>query len=366
MARKLFIAATGQHCGKTTISLSLLHLAQKKYSRVGFIKPLGPKPARLNGIPADKDAALMAQILGQEEMIRLMSPLVLNPGDTQKVLRRELDPASMHQQICEACAELERKCDFLIIEGAGHSGVGSVLGVSNARMARMLDAPVLMISGGGVGNVIDAVHMNLALFEREQAQVRALMANKIVPDKRDMVLDLLQRAFIDYPFSVLGGFNFQPVLANPTMRRIAKILNLEIHGNQESADRIVHNVQVGAASTQRVTELLKESTLAIVTSSRDELLVTLSVLYQMPEYHSKIAGLLIPGKQPIGKTTQQIIDRSNIPYMRIVERSTSELYLQITDDVSKITHEDTEKIALVHELAEKRLDFEVLEQQLFA
>ena len=84
MARKLFIAATGQHCGKTTISLSLLHLAQKKYSRVGFIKPLGPKPARLNGIPADKDAALMAQILGQEEMIRLMSPLVLNPATPKR------------------------------------------------------------------------------------------------------------------------------------------------------------------------------------------------------------------------------------------------------------------------------------------
>ena len=31
MCRKIFIAATGQHCGKTTISLSLMHLAQKKY-----------------------------------------------------------------------------------------------------------------------------------------------------------------------------------------------------------------------------------------------------------------------------------------------------------------------------------------------
>jgi len=366
MARKVFIAATGQHCGKTTISLSLLHLARKKYARVGFIKPLGPKPVSLNGIPADKDAALMAQIMGHEDWIELMSPLVLQPGDTQKVLRKERDPAVLHRRIAEACARLEQECDFLIIEGAGHSGVGSVLGLSNARMARMLDAPVLMVSGGGVGNVIDSVELNLSLFEREQAAVRALLVNKIVPDKREVVLDLLQRGFADKPFSVLGGFNYQPVLANPTMRRIARILDLEIYGDQESVDRIVHNVQVGAASTQRVTELLDESTLAIVTSSRDELLVTLSVLYQMPEYHNKIAGLLIPGSQPVGKITQQIIDRSKIPYMRMVERSTSELYLQITSDVSKITHEDTEKIDLVYELADKRFDFDMLEQILFS
>ncbi len=60
MARKIFIAANGQNCGKTTVCLSLLHLARKKYQRVGFIKPLGPKPAFLRGLEVDKDAVLMA------------------------------------------------------------------------------------------------------------------------------------------------------------------------------------------------------------------------------------------------------------------------------------------------------------------
>ena len=44
MARKIFIAATGMNSGKTTTSLSLMHMARKKYARVGFIKPIGPKP----------------------------------------------------------------------------------------------------------------------------------------------------------------------------------------------------------------------------------------------------------------------------------------------------------------------------------
>ena len=67
MAKKIFIAASGQNIGKTTISISLLHLAQKKYGRVGFIKPLGPKPAVFHGCTVDKDAALIAQVFELEK-----------------------------------------------------------------------------------------------------------------------------------------------------------------------------------------------------------------------------------------------------------------------------------------------------------
>ena len=260
-----------------------------------------------------------------------------------------------------ACAELEKKCDFLIIEGAGHVGVGSVLRLSNARIARMLDAPVLLVTGGGVGNVVDAVQMNLSLFEKEGVDVRAILANKLIPEKRDTTLDYLRRAFAGEPFQVLGGFDYQPILANPTLRRVSDLLDLPLQGNQRDARRIISHVQIGAASTQRVAELLKDSTLLIVTSSRDELLVTLANLYQIPEYRSKIVGLVVPGIIPVGRITQQILDRSKIPYLRTQSFTTAELYQLITEDVSKLTAEDTEKIALVRNLAERSFDFDTLD-----
>jgi hypothetical protein len=124
---------------------------------------------------------------------------------------------------------------------------------------------------------------------------------------------------------------------------------------------IIQHVQIAAASTQRVTEMLRKSTLLIVTSSRDELLVTLANLYQMPEYRPLVSGLVIPGIVPVSTITQQILDRSRIPYLRTQKHSTAELYRIITEDVSKITAEDSEKLNLVRRLAEERLDFEALE-----
>lgn len=361
MARKIFIAATGQNTGKTTTSLFLMHLARKKYARVGFIKPIGPKPAMLHGREVDKDAALIAQVFGLGKELRYMSPVVLRPGSTRQVVDGEISVEDLTQRVLEASHELEKKCDLLIIEGAGHAGVGSILKLSNARIARLLDAPVLMVTGGGLGNVVDSVHMNLALFEKEGVDVRAILANKLIPDKRDKTLDYLRRCFVDQRFRVLAGFDYQPVLANPTLRRIANLLDLPLYGNKRDSHRIINHVQIGAASTQRVAEILKDSTFLIVTSSRDELLVTMANLYQLPAYRSKIAGLLIPGIMPVGQITQQILDRSNIPYLRTEKHSTSELYRIITEDVSKLTAEDTEKLALVRSLAEQTFDFDTLD-----
>jgi BioD-like phosphotransacetylase family protein len=362
MVSKMFIAATGQNCGKTTTCVCLMHLALKKYQRVGFIKPLGPKPTQFRGCAVDKDAALIAQVFDLHTDLHLMSPVVVYPDTTRKIVDGEISPLELQNEILHAYAELEKQCDFIIIEGSGHPGVGSVMKLSNARIARLLNAPVLMVTGGGLGNVVDNVCMNLALFEKEGVEVRAVLANKLIPEKRDRTLDYLSRALSEERMTVIGGVDYYPVLANPTLRRVSNLLELPIHGDRHEVSRIIHNVQICAASTQRVTELLQQSSLLIVTSSRDELLVTLANLYNIPEYKSRIVGLVIPGVAPIGDITQMILDRSNIPYMRAEAHNTAELYRVITEDVSKITADDTEKLDLIRMLAETHIDFDLLDE----
>jgi BioD-like phosphotransacetylase family protein len=338
-----------------------MHLALKRYGRVGFIKPLGPKPAVFHRCTVDKDAALIAQVFGLEKDLRWMSPVVVHHDTTRRVVDGEISPAELHERIMHAHAELEKSCDFIIIEGSGHPGVGSLMKMSNACVARMLDAPVLMVTGGGLGNVVDKIYMGLALFEKEGVDVRAVLANKLIPEKRERTLDYLTRALADEKLTVIGGVDYYPVLANPTLRRVAKLLGLPLHGNRREVGRIIHHIQIGAASTQRVTELLKAPSLLIVTSSRDELLVTLANLYKIPLYRSRIVGLVIPGTAPVSTITQMILDRSNIPYMRTMEHTTAELYSTITEDVSKITAADTEKLGLIRSLSETYLDFDLLD-----
>ncbi|HEY6838987.1 MAG TPA: AAA family ATPase [Geobacteraceae bacterium] len=363
MCKKLFIAATGQHCGKTTVSLSLMHLARQRYGRVGYVKPLGPKCQEFNGITVDKDAGLMARVFGLEKDIALMSPLVLGRGSTKKFLDGELSREWAMERIETACRELESHCDLLLIEGAGHGGVGSVINLNNADIARLVDAPVVMVAGGGIGNVIDSVRLNLALYREAGADVRMLLINKLIPEKRETSLAYLSKAFAGSGIRVCGAFDYSPVLADPTLQSIAKLLGHPLQGDPLGRQRIVHHIQLGAASSQKVIDNLRESTLLITNSSRDELLVTLSSLYHIPAYRARIAGLVIPGHTPVSPVTSKIIEESGIPHIRI-EETTAEVFTALNFHVSKIAAEDTEKISLITSQAEEVIDFAAIESLL--
>ena len=362
MAKSLFIAAIDKNSGKTTTSICLMHLARKKYQRVGFFKPFGGQSLLFRKTVVDKDVALMSQVFSLTTAPGIMSPVVLSPDTTHQVVDGNISPADLQEKIVYAYAELQKECDFIIVEGSGHPGVGSVLQLSNARIAHILNTPVLLVTGGGLGNVVDRLAMIMALFEKESVDVRAILVNRLIAEKRERSLDYLSRALKNQPFNVIGGFDYQPILANPTLRRISNLLDRPILGNRRDMQKIIYKVLVGAASTQRVTELLQEPSLILVTSSRDELLVTLAHLYKMPQYRPLIVGLAISGVSPISPITQQILDKSRIPYLRDEARTSAELYQIIGRDVSKIIAEDTEKLDLIRSLAEQSFDFNAIDE----
>jgi len=58
----LYVAATRQHVGKTTVSLALMSGLQKRFDQVGFIKPVGQQAMTFPNkkgqiVTIDKDAA---------------------------------------------------------------------------------------------------------------------------------------------------------------------------------------------------------------------------------------------------------------------------------------------------------------------
>jgi len=363
MCKKLYIAATGQNCGKTTMSVSLMHLARKKYDRVGFIKPIGPKIEMFGDRMVDMDAALMAKAYGLEDDISLMSPVALHKSFTREFLAGRIEPKVLENSVVAAVKALEQKYDFLIIEGAGHAGVGSIIGLNNARVAHLLEAPVFIVTGSGIGSVVDSLRLNMALFEKERADVRMAIINKVRYDKRSQIIDLVKLAFTGTSLNITGGFNFSPILANPTLGHISRLLGLSLRATPIERSRIINNIQLGAASSQRVVDSLLEDTLLVVTGSRDELLVTISSLYHIPEYREKIAGLIIAGHAPVSGISQKIVEDSGIPYIRVLE-TTADVYTALSEDVAKITVEDVEKLNWIRSHAENEVDFDLIDSLL--
>ena len=55
MCKSVYIAATSQNDGKTTVSIGLLSRLLEQYQSVGFIKPVGQQCIDINNNKVDKD-----------------------------------------------------------------------------------------------------------------------------------------------------------------------------------------------------------------------------------------------------------------------------------------------------------------------
>ena len=119
-----------------------------------------------------------------------MSPIAVEPDFTRKYLQAS-NNESLVKRIQRAFDRVAWEKDFVLCEGSGHAGVGAVFDLSNAQVAKILGAKVIIVSRGGIGKPIDEVALNQALFEKEGVEIIGVILNKVIPDKLDFVSDFV-------------------------------------------------------------------------------------------------------------------------------------------------------------------------------
>ena len=90
--RPIYIAATRQHVGKTTVSLAVLSGLSKYYEKIGFVKPVGQQHVAVQSkkeggkeIRVDKDVELVKEHFHLDHLdYEDMSPILI-PGGYTKV-----------------------------------------------------------------------------------------------------------------------------------------------------------------------------------------------------------------------------------------------------------------------------------------
>jgi dethiobiotin synthetase len=164
--KRLFIAATRMNDGKTTTSLALFSALRSMTDKVGFIKPVGQRYVEYQGSQVDEDSVLLNRIFNVGTPMQAMSPVVVHSSFTREFLDSpEQSHEALINKICRAFDRAAFEKDYIIVEGTGHAGVGAVFNLSNADVAKRLDAKVIIVARGGIGRPVDEIAINQALFE---------------------------------------------------------------------------------------------------------------------------------------------------------------------------------------------------------
>ena len=238
------MVATSKHVGKTTSTLGLVSTLIKKGLKVGYCKPVGQKFLDIQHLRVDKDTILFADLINFEIVPELHSPVILGPGATEMYLDSP-ESFDLDNILINAEREMSRANEIVIYEGTGHPGVGSVANVSNARVARLLNAGVVMIVEGGIGSTIDMLNMTTALFREENVPIIGVIINKVHPDKMAKVKHYVGKWLEANQLPLLGLMPYESKLAYPLIRTVAEAVMGVVTYNADFVDNKVESIIAG-------------------------------------------------------------------------------------------------------------------------
>jgi BioD-like phosphotransacetylase family protein len=306
VTKRLFVAATRMNDGKTTTCLGLFEALRAMYGRIGFIKPVGQRYVQVDGHLVDEDSFLLDQIFHVQVPIESMSPVTIDATFT----RRYLEDPGRHKgeivdRICRAFDRVSWEKDFTIIEGTGHAGVGAVFDHSNARVARLLDAKVIIVSQGGIGRPVDEIALNKALFDQEGVEVIGAVLNKVQPEKMPLVAEYAGRGLGKLGVPLLGVLPVQNMLSAPNLSQVVEEIGGRwVNAREQGMHERVLRVVIGAMTAKGIIDFLLPGVLVITPGDRDDILL------------AAIASAGIPGQKGISGI---ILTRDILPHPKIVE-----------------------------------------------
>ena len=351
---RIFMAATRQNDGKTTTSLGLLAALQKRFGRVGYIKPVGQRFVEIDDQKIDEDSVLMDRVFRLNCPLVDMSPIAVEPDFTRKYLQGgSLD--FLIKRIHKGFDRVAWEKDFVLCEGTGHAGVGSVFDLSNATVAKLLGAKVVIVTRGGIGLPIDEVTLNRALFEQEGVEVIGVILNKVLPEKMEYITDFARRGLKRKGLELLGVVPHQPMLSKPTLQAICDELKADLIAGHAQRHNIVQHVVIGAMSAANVAKRLKPDTLLITPADREDVLEAATAFARDPK--SPLAGLILSDNiKPSAATARQL---RTLPCPVLIAAGDSYAVAAAVQNVTvKTGPDDTQKIGLIQQIIADHVDLD--------
>ena len=347
--RHLYLAATGQNRGKTTVSLGVLDGFRRRGLSTGFMKPVGQRTVIEDGVPADEDAVLMRHVFGLTESLTQMSPVHIPRGFTQSYI----DGGSVDDlpaRIRSAHAAFAANHDILLIEGTGHAGVGAVIDLSNAVVAAMLGAPAVIVSEGGVGRPIDEIVLNAALFERHGVEVAGAIVNKVDLDAKPGLARTLERGLARHGIPLLGVLPYRPLLSNPTLAMVLEGVHGETIHPGPDLDQVIGGVAIGAMEPEHMLQRVGPRSLVIVPGDRTDVIRAIVGVHLDDDGNGDVPlGLVLTGGYRPEAGVLEAIRQADV-FATLVPEDTYAVASEVHDLLVKTHASDAGKIAEIKAL----------------
>ncbi|MCF8387381.1 MAG: phosphate acetyltransferase [Bacteroidales bacterium] len=360
MSRSLFLAAAEPESGKSLVLLGIMNLLASQVGRVGFYRPIIKSRKETDphiklvseryDLPFEYDA-----MYGLESNDALMK---IQQGDTDGVIT----------EIINKFKKLEKRCDFILVEGTDYSGSLSPFEFDfNARIANHLGTPILSIINGymkSVSEILDTAHVIKSMLKKEKTPSIGTIVNRAEESNIDEIIEKLKK--INSKDEITFAIPDREILQRPTMRQIKDGLNAEIvFGDEEAPNHHIYDYKIAAMSLERILAHTSDGSLVIIPGDRTDVLLAL-IMTLLSENYPHIGGILLTGgvkPDPYYMKLIEGIKKVNVS-MLSVYTDTYNTTMRLNKIPSQLTPENERRLAIAIGLFEQFVDGEALSKSI--
>lgn len=363
MANSLYIAGTEARSGKSAICLGIMEILLRSVDRVAFFRPIiDVSPSNNNSI--DDHINLITKHYQLETPYN--TTYAYTAKEALKLLSRG-HHAKLVEGVLEKYNALQKTYDFVLCDGYEFDGAEASFDFDiNTEICNNLASPVVLVANAynhAFEEVVNSINVYQAAFDKKGCEVIATIVNRIKPNDKDVILNLLKK---EHPTNdnLIYTIPNEEMMGNPTVKEIANLFDADIISGEEMLNRHVPSFTIAAMEPRNLLTRIEYGTLVITPGDRTDVILT-CLAAVASKTMPNISGIMLTGGLLPSQPVQRVMDglKSKIPIISVKENTFPAA--RIVDTVHAILSPDNKrKITMAISNFEKNIDVDTLEHKI--
>jgi len=345
----IYIASSGPFAGKSLMSLLLCLRFRDEGKKVGYFKPVGLLPAKVDEAIVDEDALFIVRYLSLDIKPELISPVMRTPSFVEEFLEgRGKDLSGVIKKIFE---EIGKDKDVMVVGGSGFLTTGYLFKLSGIDISKLLKIKVLLLlrysedisiaDEALVAKCLLGQNLGGIVINRAPEGAIGHISTKLIPYLESQGIP------------VFGVIPQDRLLSAVSIKELIKHLGGTILCCEDRLDQLVERFSIGAMSVESALHHFRQLPNKAVITGGDRSDIQLAAL----ETSTKclvLTGNLHPNSLIIAKAQE-----SGVPIILVAEDTLTTVE-KIESTLSRMRLREEEKIQRAREIFEKNINFKRL------
>ena len=344
----LYVGSTKGYSGKNLIVMGIGQRFLKDGLKVGYFRPFGRLPIKVDDVLTDKDAWFIHKVLLLKDPVDTLCPVVMTHDMKVEGCRGEC--SGLDVKILKAFEAVSKGKDIVLIGGAGTLESGTFLNISGFDCIEKLNARVLLVDHYDSEFYLDGV---LDAQNRTGERLLGVILNSVqagyVEKINDLIIPFLERKGIP-SFGVLP---YDAVLGSVMIADIVDSFAGDVLCCRNKMDGLIEHFLIGGMQVDQALKYIRKArnNAVIVGGDRADI--------QLAAIEASTQCLILTGNLYPNEIVVSRAETRGVPI--IVVRDDTYLAAKKMEELSrKLRLKEKEKVSCGIRLIEEKVDFERL------